>query len=230
MDQVMKLLGEGLVLSGLGGVIALERRCLGQMALAQPLLLCVVAGWFSSQPELGLWLGLSLQLFSLLPRRGLDWSSAGLCASVTMYLCPSLGVEMAVGSPSSVVVLLVAASSILITSVLDRAIASNHALRLERAAPWSQDDARSQVVRFVHGALWRQWLFGSIALTVYTALALFLAALLSAAPVAAPWTVELAAVGAPLLAMAVALGSMAQPRRLVWSLAGAAVGLGALLI
>ena len=36
--------------------------------------------------------------------------------------------------------------------------------------------------------------------------------------------------GAPVLAMAVALGSMARRRLLAWALAGAAMGLGAMLL
>ncbi|MCU0660990.1 MAG: PTS sugar transporter subunit IIC [Myxococcota bacterium] len=230
MDEAVKLLGVSVVFSGIGGALALERRCLGQMALVQPLLVCFLAGWVIGQPEVGLWLGTCLQLFSLLPRRGLDWSTAGLCAAATLYLSSLLGFKVEVGSPAAVVVLLVSSISILTTSVIDRWVSFYHARLLTRAAPLSKDDARVEVARFVNTSLYRLWTFGSLALFLYIAVALFAAALFSRIPLQNSWTVEVAAVGAPLLAMAVALGSMARRRLLAWALVGATLGLGAMLL
>lgn len=230
MGETVKLVGEAIVLFGVGGVIALERRCLGQMALAQPLLLCWLSGWISGQAEAGLWLGTCLQLFSLLPRRGLDWASAGLVAASALYLSPRLGFSIEVGAPTSVVLLLISAISILFTSEIERGMSRYHARQLAKVAPWQHEDPRQEVERFVRSALWRWWAVGTEVLALYTAVTLGAAALLSRIPVPSSWTSEIAAVGAPTLAMAVGLGSMARPRLLVWSLGGAAIGVGVLLI
>ena len=55
--MVEALIWVGAVFSA-GSLLILERRCLGQMAVVQPLVLCLVAGLVTGQQEIAIWLGI----------------------------------------------------------------------------------------------------------------------------------------------------------------------------
>lgn len=149
-----------------GGILALERRCLGQMAVVQPLVVCLIAGWIGRCEEAAIWLGSSLQLFSVGQARQGDWAMSGLVVGATMVVASRLDIPLAAGGPRSCALALVAVFVGIGSRVLDRRYWRKDGERLRVTSPWLSEDVAKSVESLVRQVMIR-WLFiGGIAVTL----------------------------------------------------------------
>ena len=134
-----------------GSVLLLERRCLGQMAVVQPLVVCLLAGWLTGNIMVAIWLGVSLQLLSVSPQRRIDWALAGVVAAVTLFLGDSFGIPLKTGSPSALALLLVALLMGGMARLLEKRYARIDGEIIRTASPLSEDNPVRAIESHVHG-------------------------------------------------------------------------------
>jgi len=201
----------------IGSLFALERRCLGQMAVVQPLVVCLVAGLISGNTETAVWVGISLQLFSVAQMRHVNWALGGTVAAVTLITAQKLGFTISVGGPSAYAVLLVALLMGLTACAIDKAYARIDGERIRGSAPWGDEDPVNALESLVHRSILRWLLLGGAQVTVGTGLALLvlygigLFGAVDPSP-GIPWAALVPAIGA-----AMAVSSLAGYRFVAWT-------------
>jgi mannose/fructose/N-acetylgalactosamine-specific phosphotransferase system component IIC len=158
--------GEGLIWTAAsfvgGGLLLLERRCLGQMAFVQPLVLCAIAGLVTGQEQAGIWIGVSLQLLAQGHARNANWSLAGVAAALTILLAPRLGLTLQPGAPGALMAVAIPALASVATRRIELRLARRDGDRLRRKPPWDEPDPKRALERLVHGRIARGWLLGGI--------------------------------------------------------------------
>ena len=114
----------------IGSVLTLERRCLGQMAIVQPLTVCLVAGWLAGN-DVGIWLGISLQLFSTATGQQVDWSLAGVIAAVSIFVATHFEIPMLPGGATANGAAMVAILAGKVSVIIERRYAQIDGERLD---------------------------------------------------------------------------------------------------
>ncbi len=206
-----------------GSVLILERRCLGQMAIVQPLVVCLVAGWIADNTETAIWLGVSLQLFSITQVRHIDWALGGIVSAAALFSAAKLGIPITPGDPGACAVVIVAVAGGFTSRAIDRRYARIDGERQREHSPWAAEHPAMAVESLVHSVVGR-WLFiGGIQVLVGTVLAVL--ALYATKPLVDPGNMGSAIAGAavPLLAAAATVSSLAGNRLIVWASISAAV-------
>ncbi len=165
----------GIAIIAIGSLFVLERRCLGQMAIVQPLVTCLVAGWISGNETTGLWLGISLQLFSLTPLRQVNWALSGVVAAATLLMAHKLGIPIAVGGKAACSIIIVVMIVGIAARALERRYARKDGERMQRHSPWLENDPVRAVESLVHRTIARWFIVGGIEVLVGTGLALIIA-------------------------------------------------------
>lgn len=207
-----------------GGLFVLERRCLGQMAVVQPLVVCLGAAWLVGNEAVGLWFGVSLQLFSVTLVRRVDWALAGTVAALTILTAPVLGIKLVVGEPGTLALVLIA----VLVGAGARSIELGYARRdgatSREAPPWSADDPARAIESVVYRAVLRSVLLGGLQATIGTGLAL-LAASAFGQWHHLPGTQFLTGAALPTFGAALAVSTLADCRAPLWTGLSAAVAL-----
>ena len=210
-----------------GSFLVLERRCLGQRALVQPLALCLLAGWYVDNVETGLWLGVSLQLTSVAPSRIVDWALVSVVAAAGLLATDKFGIHIGVGQAATSTLLLVTVLSGIASRYLERNYAKWDREKVEVRPPWRDMDPARAVEKSVYHAIFRWFFIGGLEVLIGLGLALLAikgAVYFGETPL---WLTQLVAVGIPTLGMAVLLSSLTGNRFIVW--AGFSSGLGLLV-
>jgi hypothetical protein len=88
-----------------GGILMLERRCVGQMAFVQPMAIVLIAGMFIDQPVPALWFGVTLQLLSTGQTHYCNWVLAAVAAGTAMVALHAEGIAIVPGSVPSLGIL-----------------------------------------------------------------------------------------------------------------------------
>ena len=211
-----------------GSFLLLERRCLGQRALVQPLALCLIAGWATDNVETGLWLGVSLQLLSLAPSRVVDWALASVVAAAGLLITDHLDLPLGKGQAPTSTLLLVAVIAGLAARYIERNYARRDREKVEVRPPWRDMDPASAVEKAVYHAIYRWILVGGLEVLVSLGLALFaikIAVFFGETPV---WLTQIVSIGVPTLGAAVLLSSLTGIRFVVW--AGLSSGLSLVVL
>ena len=201
----------------LGSILVLERRCLGQRALVQPLALCLLAGWWVDNVMLGIWLGVIFQLFSVAPFRTVDWALAGAVGAITVVVAARLGAVIEVGS--------IEASSLVLVSVLagmaafrvERIFARTDTQTILRRSPWTDREPVRAVEKTVYRAIGRWLILGGLQVACGVGVAL---ACVLGATFVKPTIDELrivSAVAIPTLGVAVLVSALAQHKLIAWT-------------
>lgn len=211
-----------------GGVLVLERHCLGQMAIVQPLVVCLLAGWITGNEAVALWLGVSLQLFSLTAIRHVDWALTGTVAAAALLVAARLGVDPAPGALDTSALALVAVLVGMGSRLIEREIFRVDGKRLVRNSPLQASDPAQAVESYVHRGVMR-WLFvGGAEVVAGTVAASMVLVGLGRMGWHFNGSSGSVAVAIPSLGAAVAVGSLAKYRFIVWT-AGAALAAWAVL-
>ena len=161
-----------------GAVLTLERRCLGRMALVQPLALTVLVGVYTGQAELGLWLGICLQLFAIIPGNQADWALAGTIAAATMYASNLFGFTLDIGTATATLVIAITIGFGYLARITDRYFARFDGKSISNNCPLVCDDPVRRMSEFVFIRVTRSALLGGVeaiagtAVTIFAALAL----------------------------------------------------------
>ncbi len=210
-----------------GSILVMERRCLGQRALVQPLTLCLLAGWLVDDVEVGLWLGVTLQLFSVTPNRSVDWGLAGAITAITLVAAARLDATFSMGSTESSVLLLVAVLLGVVCRKVESSFARADTKIILTRSPWTEPNPERAVERTVYRAIGR-WILLS-GLQVTSGVGLSIACMLGATFLDPPpaWLQTVSTVAMPTFGVAVALSALAQTRLIAWS--GVSMGLSFLL-
>jgi hypothetical protein len=172
---VVEVLAWGAALFAAGGLLVLERRCLGQMVVVQPLVVCLLAGWIAGDEAVGLWLGVSLQLFSVGQSRHFDWAMIGVVAGASLAACSVLGLALAPGSAAASSLALVALGAGFGSREIDRRFARADGARQRSRSPWNEPNPARAVEALVRGVVLRWFAVGGVQVVVSTALALVVA-------------------------------------------------------
>jgi hypothetical protein len=226
---VEALIGGGVAFA-LGAVLLLERRCLGQIAFVQPLALCLIAGWLAGNEPLGLWLGISLQLFAAGQGPQADWSLAGVVAALAVIVAPRFGVVAAPGDPSSVALFGLAVLTATGARELERRRARLDGAALRASLPWEREDPAAAFDRLIRARVLRGLAVGGAQTVLLGAAAVGIA--ITAAELTFGGTARLvAALAIPTLGGAVLLGALRSERCIGIAGAGvlATLGVAALL-
>jgi mannose/fructose/N-acetylgalactosamine-specific phosphotransferase system component IIC len=201
----------------LGGLLVLERHCLGQRALIQPLTLCLAAGLVSDHVETGIWLGVTMQLLSATPTRTVDWALSGAVAGILLVIAPRMGMKIVSGDLSASLLIFVAVSAGYISRILEKWYAKNDLGRIQINPPWKDSDPILAMERAVYRATIRWLIVGGVEVTISVGIGL--AAIdafchLSGVP---NWAAAVFATALPILGTAVVLSALVERRLVVWS-------------
>ena len=200
-----------------GAILLLERRCLGQMALVQPLVLCVVAGWLAGRIELGLWCGISLQLFSLSPGRRVDWALAGVITAAVIVLGQRLEIPLQVGGDGACAIIALAALAGIGSRKIEVRYAEVDGARILERPPWEAEDCLGGIERIVHRRVVRWFLLGGVevlvSVAVVTGLVLFVSTTFSVSVSA----LSVGAIAVPALGSAVAIAALGSYKHIAWA-------------
>lgn len=212
----------------IGGVLVLERHCLGQRALVQPLTLCLIAGLIGNRVETGIWLGVTLQLLSVAPNRSVDWALASTVAAVLLITVPFLGVEVVSGDLSASILALVSVLAGLAARSVERWYAKTDFGKIQVHPPWKESDPVRAMERTVHRAIIRWILVGGM--EVISGVGFGLAAV-AASRFLGPnpeWLTSACAVALPTFGVAVVASALVEYRFIAWS--GISMGFSILLL
>ncbi len=215
------------VLFAASGILLLERRCLGQSAIVQPLVLCLLAGHFTGYESIGLWMGISLQLLSMGQGHYADWALAGVLSAMSLLVCHRLDLEVAVGSPSSIALITIAVLAAILARLLERRLAQTDGEVLRSTSPWESDNPTRAFESLVHMRLLRGFLLGGTQAAIGSALAAGAILVLDQHTPSFTWLATLGGMAVPALGTAVALGSLSGYRFIGYASAGMAVTLAA---
>jgi mannose/fructose/N-acetylgalactosamine-specific phosphotransferase system component IIC len=208
-----------------GAVLLLERRCLGQIAFVQPLVLCLIAGHLTDNEPLGIWLGVTLQLCAAGQGPQADWSLAGVVAALGMLVGPRFEVAPSPGEPASVALFGSAMLIALGARQLEHRRARLDGAALRARSPWDRPDPTTAFNGLIRHRLARGLSTGGLQ-TVVGGGAAVLVMVAAARLQVADGALLIAALAVPTLGVAVLLGSLPSLRYLAFAGAGAAASLG----
>jgi hypothetical protein len=195
-----------------GALLTLERRCLGQMALVQPLVLCSVAGLLSGQPDTGIWIGACLQLFGHGTEQDADWPLAGAAAGLALLCSHDLGATIRPGDPGALIAIAICLVSALGARAFERRQSRRDGEALRREPPWDAERPIAAMERWVRARVLRGLVQGGIATLLAGGLAVLGAlAMGDWAGGGEAWR-TLVRIAVPAVAAAVAIGSLADFR------------------
>lgn len=214
----------------IGSILMLERRCLGQMAFVQPLVVCLLAGWTVDRVEMGIWLGVSLQLLSVSPMRRFDWALCGVVGALTLIVTAKLGIPLIVGSPSALTLVLIVLLVGAVGRALERRYARTDGERIRNASPLLENDAVTAIEAHVYRVIARYFVVGGFETAVGTGLALLAVFGVGLLGPLSPANIAIFAASVPVLGAAVALSALVEFRFFVWTGASAAVAIGLVFI
>ncbi|MCK9523661.1 MAG: hypothetical protein M0R76_11580 [Proteobacteria bacterium] len=89
----------------IGGLLMLERRCVGQMAFVQPLAILLIAGFVAGAPAPALWLGVTLQLLATGQTHYCNWVLVAVSAAFSLIALQRWGVVVQPGDAPILAVL-----------------------------------------------------------------------------------------------------------------------------
>lgn len=206
-----------------GSALVLERRCLGQMAVVQPLVVCLIAGWISGYHGVALWMGISLQLFSVDRAKEIDWPLAGVVSGAVLLISNRLGIVLVPGGPGALMALM---ASVLM-GIASRSIELNYARKdgqyLREKSPWGSSDPVSSVESIVRKVVGRWIVIGGIEVTLGSALAFLVVLSVEFSNLKQTMLSPYAAALVIAFAAAVAASSLSKNRYLLWTGVSAAI-------
>ena len=195
----------------------LERRCLGQMAIVQPLVVCLVAGWLSGREATGLWMGISLQLFSTDRSREIDWPLCGVVAAAVLFFSQWFGLYFESGEPGALTVLMLAVLAGLASRSIERTYAKIDGERLRSNQPWTSSDPVEAIEKLVRRVVMRWLIIGGLEVIVGTSFALFWLFIVSQAGFRNENLSSIIAAVTVAFAASVALSSVSRKRFVAWA-------------
>ncbi len=210
-----------------GSVLLLERHCLGQRALVQPLVMCLLVGLVTENLEIALWLGVTLQLLSVSPIRAVDWSLAGAVSAMTLALASRLGANLEVGGPSGSLLIMLSIVAGTFARSVECAYARKDSARVRTNSPWSLENPAWAVERIVYRAITRWIIVGGVEALLGVGLSILFIMAASFLPPSEGWVLTVSAVGCPIFGVAVAISALSETRFFAWS--GISMGLSAML-
>jgi hypothetical protein len=213
-----------------GGLLTLERRCLGQMALAQPLVLCAIAGLLSGQPEAGVWIGICLQLLAHGHARDADWPLAGSGAALALAYSPQLGVTLEPGGPAALIAVVVPVASALAARLAERRQSRSDGEAIRRRSPWDQEQPARALERLIRGRILRGIALGGLETLVVCAISVAGALAVERWGGGGEGWRALVRVALPAIGGAVAIGALADYRLVALAGLGLAATLGQAVI
>lgn len=214
--MVEVLIWAGIVFAA-GSVLVLERHCLGQMAIVQPLTICLAAGLISGHEETGIWLGVSLQLLSTMANRRVDWAVAGVVAGASIVTAPVLGFDQLPAGKMSCFVVACAMLSGLVARSVELRFARSDGERLRRSSPWAEVNPVAVLSSLVRRSVLRWLLLGGAEVTLGTALSLVVVYLIEHYVGLTSPGGMVAAISVPALGIAVTLNTLAGYRFIAWT-------------
>lgn len=214
--MVEALIWVGFIFVG-GGILALERRCLGQMAVVQPLVVCLIAGWIGKCGDAAIWLGSLLQLFSVGQARQGDWALSGVVAGATVLVASRLDVPLIAGGPRAIILVLIAILMGLGSKALDRRYSRMDGERLRLTSPWESENVVTSVESHVRRIIRRWLVVGGVAVTVGTGFSLVSVLGVNRLLGGKPGHYEYFAPAILALSLALALSTLARYRFVVWA-------------
>lgn len=217
-----------LAIFAFGGVLVLERHCLGQRAMVQPLALCLIAGLVSDHVETGIWLGVTLQLLSVVPSRTVDWALSGAVAAALLLTVPLFGVTIVSGDLPSSIIALVSVLAGLASRAVERWYARTDLGKIQGHSPWKDADPVRAMERAVYHAIGRWLIVGGIEVIIGVGFGL---AAVAASQQIAPnpeWLSRACAVALPTFGVAVVASALVEYRFIAWS--GISMGFSILVL
>ena len=221
-----------------GGLLLLERRCLGQAAVVQPLVLTLLCGWIARELavaagvepgpviETALWMGISLQLLSVGQGHNADWALSGIICSAALLVSGELGVALTPGSPATITLVTAAVLFGMGARIFDKRLARTDCAKQRAANLWERPDLSQTLERLIHGRLRRGFLVGGVQSLVGVGASMGILVLLARADLhPSPIISDVGLLAVPTLGAAVALGSLAGFRFVGYAGAGAAAAI-----
>jgi hypothetical protein len=200
-----------------GGALVLERRCLGQMAIVQPLVVCLLAGWLSGRETTGLWVGISLQLFSTDRSREIDWPLSGVIAAAVVLFSKLLGISFEPGEPGALTVLMASVLAGLASRSMERKYAKADGEQLRSSSPWTSSDPVQAIEKLVRRVVIRWILIGGLEVVIGTSIALFWLFIVSQLGLKNAYLSSIIAAATLAFAAGVALSSISKKRFVAWA-------------
>jgi mannose/fructose/N-acetylgalactosamine-specific phosphotransferase system component IIC len=208
-----------------GSLLLLERHCLGQRALVQPLVLCLLSGVITHHVETGLWLGVTLQLLSVSPIRNVDWALSGAVTAMTLAIAFRMGATVEVGGPEASLLIMISVIIGAFARSVERVFARIDRRKVTARSPWEDLDSARAVERTVYRAIVRWIVVGGSEALLGIGLALLFVMAGSFLPPSEGWIRAVSSVGCPTLGVAVAISALSEVRLFVWSGASMALSL-----
>jgi mannose/fructose/N-acetylgalactosamine-specific phosphotransferase system component IIC len=200
-----------------GSLLVLERRCLGQRALVQPLALCLLVGWLVDEIQTGLWVGVTLQLLSVTPARTVDWALTGAVGAITIMVASRLDIAIAVGSIEASFLVLIAVLLGMMARLVERVFARVDTVTIMSHSPWQETSPASAVERVVYRAIGRWLIMGGLEVVGGVAVALMGVIGASFVRPPGPWINAASQVALPAFGLAVVVSALAEYRLIALS-------------
>ena len=211
--MVEALIWVGVVFTA-GSLLILERRCLGQMAIVQPLVLCLAAGLITGQQDTGIWLGVTLQLFSVARVRQVDWALCGIVSATALFCLERLGIGVVLGGPGAIVLTAISVIIGVGSKALDKRYARTDGERLRAHSPFAEPDPAQAIELSVRRASYRWIVVGGLEVIIGAGLAILSVVGTGFLP-SKLWATgtQIFSAFVPVLGVAVAVASLAKPLR-----------------
>lgn len=207
----------------LGALLLLERRCLGQIAFVQPIVLCGLVGFATGNEETGIWIGVSLQLLSVGQGHYADWALAGFAGAASLWISTEVfSLPCAPGTPGSVALVGTAVASGIMARMVELRFARTDGVVVRSRPPWDEVNTARELETLAHRRVLRGGLHGGVESLVATSIATL--AIWGSSFLGAPGTIQetITRLAVPSIGMAVALGSLAGYRFVGYAAAGLA--------
>ncbi len=201
-----------------GGLLVLERHCLGQRALVHPLTICLVAGIICDHVEVGIWLGIIMQLFSLTPTRKFDWALGGAVAAILLAVVPMSGIKISVGDMSSLLIALVSILAAMISRSLESRYAQADWIKNQGSSPWNSQNPACSIECKVHRSVLRWFVVGSLEVMLGVGLGWILIIVAQLiVPEPGRLITSICAVSLPAFSIATVSSALVTPSFIIWS-------------
>ena len=226
-------MGETLIIATIvffgGSLLLLERRCLGQISIVQPLVVCAAAGYVSGESELGLWLGISIQFLSVGQSHYANWALVAVVAAMSMIYSQMMGWDVQPGNPHSLIILTLSIGAGFLSQTQERHFARSDSGR--NGSGRNDEVNLASIEALVKKRILRGLLMGGIEALVGSALvvtSVYFFQNLRGSPLSPIYTII--AIVVPALGVAIAIGSLSRYGYIFFASTGAVLTLAVAVI
>ncbi|MBN2803927.1 MAG: hypothetical protein JXR91_12615 [Deltaproteobacteria bacterium] len=203
-----------------GAILLLERHSLGKLAFVQPLVLLLITGYITGEPEIALWLGISLQLLSIGQSHYCNWALVSFVSSATLIILHHYNIVITDGSAESLVLIIASIVSGILSELYLKKMIRKNAIPMNANAVWQTVGSLDIFAKIIYKNLAKGFVLGGIESLLGTLITTILVYGSYGVITARPFISELVIITVPLFGVSVTLAAMSRKRYTVMAILG----------